>query len=95
MGLVARYPFARPGMGLNAYFAYTVVLGQKIRGRRRWAPYSFRRDLRAAVAPRCAASHRPRDPEQLKIAVTAGIGLFLAFLGLKNAGAVIAIPPPF
>lgn len=34
MGLVARYPFAQaPGMGLNAYFAFTVVLGQKSRGR--------------------------------------------------------------
>ena len=31
MAVVARYPFAQaPGMGLNAYFAYTVVLGQKI-----------------------------------------------------------------
>ncbi len=43
MGLYANYPIAlAPGMGLNAYFAYVVVLGMGLPGRRRWARSSSR-----------------------------------------------------
>ena len=42
MGLLTNYPFAlAPGMGLNAFFVYTVVIGMAFRGKGRWRPYSF------------------------------------------------------
>ena len=97
MGLVARYPFAQaPGMGLNAYFAYTVVLGQKIPWQTALGAVFISGAIFVLLSLLGARQAIVRAiPEQLKIAVTAGIGLFLAFLGLKNAGAVIADPATF
>ena len=97
MGLVARYPFAlAPGMGLNAYFAFTVVLGQKI---------PWQTALGAVAISGCIfvilsllgvrAAIVRAIPNHLKYAVTAGIGMFLAFLGLKNAGIVVTNPATF
>ena len=97
MAFVARYPFAQaPGMGLNAYFAYTVVLGQKI-------PYQtalgavFISGLIFVILSLVGARQAVvrAIPAPLKIAVTAGIGMFLAFLGLKNAGLVVSNPATF
>ena len=71
MAIFANYPFAlAPGMGLNAYFAYTVVLGMG---------YSWEYALTAVFA----------IPQNLKAAVSVGIGLFIAFIGLQNAKIVI------
>ncbi|MBV8721322.1 MAG: NCS2 family permease, partial [Candidatus Eremiobacteraeota bacterium] len=91
MGLVARYPFAQaPGMGLNAYFAYTVVLGQKIPWQTALGAVFISGALFVILsilgARQAVVAAIPRD---LKFAVTAGIGMFLAFIGLKNAGLVI------
>ena len=97
MGLVARYPFAlAPGMGLNAYFAFTVVLGQKI---------PWQTALGAVAISGCIfvvlsllgvrAAIVRAIPNHLKYAVTAGIGMFLAFLGMKNAGIVVTNPATF
>ena len=97
MALVARYPFAQaPGMGLNAYFAYTVVLGQKIA----WQTALGAVFISGAIfvvlsvlgARQAVVAAIPRD---LKLALTAGIGMFLAFIGLKNAGVVVANPATF
>jgi AGZA family xanthine/uracil permease-like MFS transporter len=97
MGLVARYPFAQaPGMGLNAYFAYTVVLGQKVPWQTALGAVFISGAifvLLSLVGVRQAVVRA--IPGALKIAVAAGIGLFLAFLGFKNAGAVIADPATF
>jgi len=97
MGLVARYPFAQaPGMGLNAYFAYTVVLGQKVPWQTALGAVFISGAifvLLSLVGVRQAVVRA--IPSALKIAVAAGIGLFLAFLGFKNAGAVIADPATF
>lgn len=91
MGLIARYPFAQaPGMGLNAFFAYTVVLG---------LGYPWQTALGAVfisgvlfVVLSVVGARRAivrAIPMSLKFAITAGIGCFLAFLGLRSAGIVV------
>ena len=97
MGLVARYPFAQaPGMGLNAYFAYTVVLGQHIPWQTALGAVFISGAcfvvLSVIGARQAIVAAIPRD---LKFALTAGIGVFLAFLGLKNAGLVVPNPATF
>lgn len=92
MGLVARYPFAQaPGMGLNAYFAYTVVLGEKIPWQTALGAVFISGFLFVVLsilgARQAIVAAIPRD---LKLALTAGIGMFLAFLGLKNAGVIVS-----
>ena len=92
MALLANYPFAlAPGMGLNAYFAYTVVLGYG---------YSWQLALLAVfiegVIFILLSVTNVREaifnaiPMTLKSAVSAGIGLFIAFIGLQNAKLVVA-----
>ncbi len=92
MGLMARAPYAlAPGMGLNAYFTYSVVLGQGV---------PWRTALGAVFISGClflviSASGVRRllidaIPRSLKYASTAGIGCFLAFIGLKNGGLINA-----
>lgn len=91
MALFANYPFAlAPGMGLNAYFAYTVVLGMG---------YSWQYALAAVFAEGIIfivlSLTNVREaifnaiPQNLKSAVSVGIGLFIAFIGLQNAHIVI------
>ena len=97
MGLLANYPFAlAPGMGLNAYFTYTVVLGLK---------HDWRVALGAVFLSgvvfllltlvRVRALIVDAIPMTLKTAVACGIGLFIAFIGLKNAGVIVASPATF
>ena len=92
MALVARYPFAQaPGMGLNAYFAYTVVLGQHIAWRTALGAVFVSGALFVLLSVLGVRQAVVRAiPNPLKFAVTAGIGMFLAFIGLKNAGAIVA-----
>jgi AGZA family xanthine/uracil permease-like MFS transporter len=92
MGLVARYPFAlAPGMGLNAYFAYTVVLGQKIAWQTALGAVFLSGVLFVVLSLLGARGAIVRAiPAHLKFGITSGIGLFLAFIGLKNAGIVVA-----
>lgn len=91
MALFANYPFAlAPGMGLNAYFAYTVVLGMG---------YSWEVALTAVFVEGIVfivlSLTNVREaifnaiPLNLKAAVSVGIGLFIAFIGLQNAKIVI------
>ena len=91
MALFANYPFAlAPGMGLNAYFAYTVVLGMG---------YSWQTALTAVFIEGIIfivlSLTNVREaifnaiPMNLKAAVSVGIGLFIAFIGLQNAKIVI------
>ena len=91
MGLIARYPFAQaPGMGLNAFFAFTVVgaLGypwQTALGAVFISGVLF--VVLSAIGARRAIVKA--IPMSLKMAITAGIGCFLAFLGLRSAGIVV------
>ncbi len=91
MALLANYPFAlAPGMGLNAYFAYTVVIGYG---------YSWQIALLAVFVEGLIfivlSVTNVREaifnaiPMTLKNAVSAGIGLFIAFIGLQNAKLVV------
>src|SRR5262247_2197404 len=90
MGLYARLPFAvAPGMGVNAFFTYTVILGAKVPwptalGMVFWAGVLF---VLLSLAPVRLAIARA-IPAGLRIGASVGIGLFLAFIGLKNAGLV-------
>ena len=92
MGLWARYPIAQaPGMGLNAFFAFTVVLGMGIPWETALAGTlvsGFLFFLLALSGVRKAVLNA--IPLQLKLAVGAGIGVFIAFIGLRNAGIVVA-----
>lgn len=91
MGIIANYPIAlAPGMGLNAYFTYTVVMGMGVK----WEValgcvffsgilfiiFSFFKIREALINAL---------PHSLKYAISAGIGLFLGFVGLKSAGLVV------
>ncbi len=91
MALFANYPFAlAPGMGLNAYFAYTVVLGMG---------YPWEAALAAVFVEGVIfillSMFNIREaifnsiPANLKKAVSVGIGLFIAFIGLQNAKIVV------
>jgi adenine/guanine/hypoxanthine permease len=97
MGLYARIPFAvAPGMGINAFFTYTIVLGQKVPyqtalGIVFWAGVAF---LVVSVTPLRERIARA-IPASLRTAAAAGIGLFLALVGLKNAGLVVASSATF
>jgi len=92
MGLYARLPFAvAPGMGLNAFFAYTLVIGQGVPwpvalGMVFWSGVLF---VAISVTP-ARAWVAQAIPEALRTGMAAGIGLLLAFLGLRSAGLVVA-----
>jgi adenine/guanine/hypoxanthine permease len=94
MGLYARLPFAvAPGMGINAFFTYTIILGRGVPwpaalGIVFWAGVAF---LLISVTPVRVTIARA-IPASLRIATAAGIGIFLTFIGLKNAGLVVADP---
>ena len=91
MGALANYPLAlAPGMGLNAYFTYTVVKGMGVPWQTALGAVfisgvifllltvgGIRQKLLAAI------------PHQLHAAVAGGIGLFIAFIGLRNAGIIV------
>jgi AGZA family xanthine/uracil permease-like MFS transporter len=91
MGALSNYPLAlAPGMGLNAYFTYTVVKGMGVPWQTALGAVfvsgvifllltfgGIRQKLVAAI------------PYQLHAAVAGGIGLFIAFIGLKNAGIIV------
>src|ERR1044071_6344047 len=97
MGVYARLPFAvAPGMGLNAFFAFTIILGRKVPwpvalGIIFWAGVLF---LAVSLTPVRAGIARA-IPRHLRPATAAGIGVFLTFIGLKNAGVVAADPVTF
>ena len=96
MALLANYPIAlASGMGLNAYFAYTICLGEMGDNPNAWqialtailvegiifiilSAFKFRETLVNCI------------PENLKYGITTGIGLFITFIGLQNAGIAAA-----
>jgi adenine/guanine/hypoxanthine permease len=94
MGLYANYPIAMaPGMGLNAYFAYAVVLGMKVPWQAALGAVFISGclfilvsvfGLRALIVNGISRS--------LRVAITVGLGMFLALIALKSAGIVVASP---
>jgi len=92
MGLYANYPIAlAPGMSLNAYFTYSVCLGMHVPWRTALAVVFF-----SGVLFLILTVTRIREqivngiPECLKHSTAAGIGMFIAFVGLRNAKLVVA-----
>lgn len=92
MAFFTNYPFAlAPGMGLNAFFAYTVVIGMRV-------PWEVALGIvflegilfviLSVIPVRQALVNS--IPMSLKAAISAGIGLFIAFIGLQNAGIIVA-----
>ncbi|HEX6594120.1 MAG TPA: NCS2 family permease [Bacillota bacterium] len=91
MGLIAKYPIAlAPGMGLNAFFAYTVVLGYGIPWETALAGV-LASGLIFVVLTLTGLREKVINaiPAHLKMAVGAGIGLFIAFIGFQNAGIIV------
>lgn len=97
MAVLAKAPFAlAPGMGINAFFAYSLVLGMG---------YTWEQALTAVLVEGVVfvalTVFNVREaivnsiPETIRHAITAGIGLFIAFIGLKGAGMVVSHPATF
>ena len=91
MALVAKLPFAlAPGMGLNAFFAFTVVLGMG----HSWQ-FALTAVFLEGIIFILLTAFNIREliinsiPMSVKHAVSAGIGLFIAFIGLQNAGVIV------
>jgi len=97
MAFLTNYPIVlAPGMGINAFFTFTIVLGKGI-------PWSealgmvfvngliFLGLSVSGVRGKIIAA----IPHSLKTAITCGIGLFIAFIGLKNGGVIVADPVTF
>ncbi|WP_346355990.1 NCS2 family permease [Azotosporobacter soli] len=94
MGIFANYPIViAPGMGMNAYFAYSVVLG----GGHSWQAALgavFISGICFVLLSLTRFRYMLIDaiPASLKHAITAGIGLFISFIGLQNAKIIVASP---
>ena len=90
MGLYAKLPFAvAPGMGINAFFTFTIILSQKVwwqtaLGIIFWAGILF---LLVSITP-IRETIAKAIPTELRLGTAAGIGIFLTFIGLKNAGLI-------
>ncbi|MFC1522816.1 NCS2 family permease [Elusimicrobiota bacterium] len=97
MGLYAKLPFAvAPGMGLNAFFTFTIIMGQQVPwpialGMVFWSGVLFMilsvSSVREAIARAI--------PHELRIGAACGIGVFLSFIGLKSSGFIVSDPVTF
>ena len=94
IAFLAKLPFAQaPGMGINAFFAFTLVAGMG---------YSWQTALAAVFVEGIIfillTAFNVREqivhciPKTLRFAISAGIGFFIAFIGLKNSGVIVANP---
>ncbi len=94
MGAFARYPIAlAPGMGLNAYFTYTVVKGMGVPWETALGAV-FISGVAFLVLTLLGIRQLIFEaiPQELYAAVASGIGLFIAIIGLRNAGIIVASP---
>lgn len=92
MGVLARYPIATaPALGINAFFAYSVVIGMKVPWQTALAGVFV-----ASLIFLLITIFKLREliidaiPTDLKFAISSGIGLFIAFLGLNDGGLIVA-----
>lgn len=92
MGIAANYPIATaPALGINAFFAYTVCIGMKVPWQTALASV-FVASIIFVIITLLKLREKIIDsiPADLKSAISAGIGLFIAFLGLQNGGIITA-----
>jgi adenine/guanine/hypoxanthine permease len=97
MALATNYPIAlAPGMGLNAFFTYTICLGKGIPWQAALG-FVFYGGLIffALTVSRLRQKIVEAIPLELKLAITSGIGFFIALIGLKNGGLIVASPATF
>ena len=81
IAFLAKLPFAQaPGMGINAFFAFTLVAGMGYSWQTALAAFNVREQIVHCI------------PTTLRFAISAGIGFFIAFIGLKNSGVIVANP---
>ncbi|ENV70476.1 MULTISPECIES: NCS2 family permease [Acinetobacter] len=94
MGIVANYPIAlAPGMGLNAYFTYSVCLGMGVSWQTALAAVFVSGIIFIAISMfKIREAIVNAIPMSLKLAIGGGIGLFLALIALKNAGVIVDNP---
>ena len=94
MGIVARYPIAlAPGMGLNAYFTYTVCIKMHIPWQTALGAVFLSGVIFLALTATGVRQMILRAiPHELYAAVASGIGLFIAFIGFRNAGLIVGDP---
>jgi len=92
MGLYANLPLAQaPGMGLNAYFAYSVVIGMGVDPGYALAAVFVEGVIFIVLSlTNVRTKLLQAIPEQLRLAIAASIGLFIAFIGLQNGGIVVS-----
>ena len=94
MALLTNYPIVlAPGMGINAFFTFTIVLGRGLP----WSEALGMVFVNGLIFLGLSVSGIREKillaiPHALKIAITCGIGLFIAFIGLKNGGIIVANP---
>lgn len=95
MGLWTNYPFAlAPGMGINAYFAYTVVKGMGIPWQTALGAVFINGIIFLILSILPFREKIIKDvPMNIKLAVSVGIGLFIALIGLQQAGVVVKSEP--
>jgi AGZA family xanthine/uracil permease-like MFS transporter len=97
MALLTNYPIAMaPGMGINAFFTFTICLGKGLP----WSEALGMVFINGLIFLALSVSGIREKiiaaiPHSLKIAVTCGIGLFIAFIGLKNGGVIVSNPATF
>lgn len=94
MGLLARLPIAQaPGMGLNAFFSFTICLGMGVPWQATLGLVFYSGVLFFLLSVTGLRRQMVEAmPAALKIGISCGIGLFIALLGLKNCGLVVADP---
>lgn len=97
MALVANYPIAlAPGMGLNAYFTFTVVQGMGVPWQTALGAVFISGIVFLAVSLfKVREALVNAIPRSLKFAISAGVGMFLAIIALKNAGVIAAHPATY
>lgn len=97
MGVIANYPVSlAPGMGVNALFTYTVCLTMQFSWQSALAAVFVSGVIFLLISVTGVRKMIINAiPKQLKLAIGAGIGFFIAFVGLKNAGIIIANPSTF
>ena len=97
MGLWANYPIAlAPGMSLNAYFTYSVVMGRGVPWQTALGVVFLSGLLFLVLTLTKVREHIVNDiPDCLKHGTAAGIGLFIAFIGLRNAKLIVSSPATF
>ena len=92
MGAFARYPIAlAPGMGLNAYFTYSIVLGRGVPWQTALGVVFISGSMFLILTLTNVREHIVNDiPDCLKNGMAAGIGFFIAFVGMRNAKLIVA-----